>query len=119
MTNQELYTKVRNHLLTQNQKSLMVRNGKVDPNEHVCAYRGLNGLRCAIGILIPQTNYQKVFEDKTISVPSIQAAIPSVDWSTQECLLTSLQLVHDEYEVGEWKLRLDRVARDFQLQVEA
>ena len=65
MTEQEAFTKVRDHLLRQKEKCIV--NG-------LCAYRGENGLKCAIGALISD-------EDLTVVKP--------VDWIMGSALLVS------------------------------
>ena len=57
---QEVFDQVKNHLLTQNKKSLL-------PNEirylgNGCAYRGENGLKCAVGCLIGDDEYTSGIE---------------------------------------------------------
>jgi hypothetical protein len=56
MTLQETFDKVCVHLLTQLQKSVFLdSNGSM-----ACAYRGPNGLKCAVGCLIPDELYVDV-----------------------------------------------------------
>ena len=50
-TSQEVFDVVAKHLLTQNAKSMD------DPWDEMCAYRGENGRRCAVGALIPDDLY--------------------------------------------------------------
>lgn len=48
---QEMYNRVKYHLLTQNQKAT------VSKYNATCAYRTETGLKCAIGALIPEDKY--------------------------------------------------------------
>lgn len=58
MTLQEIYSTVRQHLLTQNARS--AKNGN-------CLYRGPNGTKCAAGALIPDEIYTPSIENKRSS----------------------------------------------------
>lgn len=51
---QEMFNRVKKHLLTQNQKSML--------NDSDCAYKSDDGLRCAIGVLIPEADYEPIME---------------------------------------------------------
>ena len=50
-TAQQVFTQVKNHLLKQNEKSMI--NG-------ICAYRGSNGLQCAAGCLMSDEEANKL-----------------------------------------------------------
>ena len=54
MTNQELYDRVKAHLLAQNDKSI----GYLGQ----CKYHAPDGKKCAIGCLIPEDKYEPAFE---------------------------------------------------------
>lgn len=106
MTDQELFDKVARHLLTQGRKS-------VDGNGSLCRYRGCGGLKCAIGVLIPDELYSPELEGNPA-------------WSTAVCraaglyegvrhLAQCLQDVHDEREPDEWRRGLLCVAETFGL----
>ena len=106
MTNQELYTKVRNHLLKQNAKAML--DG--------CAYRGEGGFKCAIGCLIPDSLYKESFEDNNVTHPSVVLAAGLYPENLD--LARDLQFVHDLYPPIEWQLKLDGVADQYKLKVE-
>lgn len=121
MTNQEVYTKVRNHLLKQGRKSIGLFGG--------CVYRGDGGCKCAIGCLIPDTNYNHALEGNGVTRENVAKAAgleysnnPPFDsgWARgpQIDLASQLQRCHDSYPVEEWEDRLNRIARDNKLEIE-
>jgi len=57
-----------------------------------CAYRGDNGARCAIGVLIPDAQYSRGMEQKSAS--AIYSKVPALH-SIDRILLDRLQTLHD------------------------
>src|SRR3954452_25038072 len=107
MTPQQIYNRVAKHLLTQNRKS-------VKPGTMRCLYRGPNGLKCAIGILIPNKLYSEDME----RVPVLNLCrFPSLKsrFDGHYSLLCELQTVHDSHPVRSWPALLRGVAREFDL----
>lgn len=115
MTNQELYSTSRNHLLTQMQKSLrsneLSREDSLYPSK--CAYRGVGGLKCAIGCLIPDERYDPTLEGFSVYSERVQKAAEYTE--EQNVLAGALQRVHDTCEPNNWQLQLDKVAERFEL----
>ena len=114
MTNQEIYTKVRDHLLTQMKKS----QGLLQREDHgeymTCLYYGPDGLKCAVGALIPENMYNPRMEGEGVDTDIIKNAL---DYSEeQKRLLQELQCVHDEHDPDEWQGKLWDVADDFGLE---
>lgn len=107
MTNQELYTTVRNHLLKQNQKAT---------SNDRCLYRTAEGLKCAIGVLIPDSLYSFALEGWSCDRPIVKEATGLTD--DQLPLGHALQSVHDGRAVIDWTPALDNIAKEFDLQVE-
>jgi len=58
MTRQELLEKVVRHCDQQGERSLRLKGGTLE----VCAYRGKEGLKCAIGALMPDSSYSESLE---------------------------------------------------------
>lgn len=106
MTDQELFDKVRTHLLTQNDRS--VRGA-------VCLYRGPAGLKCAIGALIPDDRYDESLEGKLATQSAVLAAAGIEENSG--FLVEKLQQIHDSYEPEQWAEQLAEVAKQFDLRV--
>jgi len=96
MEAQEIFDKVATHLLKQGRRSTQPESGEM------CAYRGADGTKCAVGVLIPDELYNDMMEGRTIVglLDSEQYNLP--EWmSKNEGLLGSLQSVHDRE--SRWK----------------
>lgn len=107
---QETFDKVVRHLLTQKEVSRRGEGG--------CAYRGEDGLMCAVGCLIPDENYSDVLERRAADHKAVLGALsvqhrPS---TTEEALLlVHLQWCHDESLPDGWPQGLAKVAAHFDL----
>ena len=134
LTDQEIYNKVRTHLLTQMKKStVQLHNPFRTPCTYdVCVYRGEDGRKCAIGVLIPDELYTKDIEGSDIlayrtlvlTEPLRKAGIlpDNLDGKarcTRVSLLKELQVIHDNYEPYEWEAELTKLAKEFRLKVES
>ena len=97
---QEMFNKVATHLLTQNCQSQRPSTlGK--HQDIVCAYRGEEGRKCAIGVLIPDEVYDPAME--ALSVLMLTERFPSLGFMKGHIhFLDRLQRIHDQYEVGQW-----------------
>lgn len=86
MTPQEIFEKVSRHLLTQNKRSMLVVPG--DSTDHGCAYRGQDGLRCAVGCLITD----EVYEEAKTSIPKSEYAFPGLEEFSvvDDCVIDAL-----------------------------
>lgn len=94
MTQQEAFQIVKKHLLCQKQRS--IRGFK-------CLYRGPGGLKCAVGALIPDDEYNSVYEDTSLQfVHSICPTLSRLDY----VFLRDMQSLHDCVEEKEWDTRL-------------
>lgn len=122
MNRQQVYDKVRQHLLKQGAKSV---------DGFSCVYRSDNGMKCAIGALIPDWLYDKLDKEgqavegedviALLQEPEIQALFDfepneDIEDGPMSSLLTSLQSIHDTYEPHEWDWRLRDVARNHGLE---
>jgi len=99
-TKQKLFDTVATHLLTQNEKS-------IDSHGN-CVYRGTKGLKCAIGVLIPDETYSADMEGETAQDVLRQCGLV-LDKGANH-LAGSLQSLHDKYCVESWKDRLSVLA---------
>jgi len=109
MNKQEIFDKVKEHLLKQDACS---------ETDDDCAYRGKDGLKCAIGILIPDSLYEKSMESSSIKgvldcYPDVKDYIDP-DGENIE-LLTDLQVIHDNGYPCEWEEKLTECANTFGL----
>lgn len=116
LNGQQIYNKVKKHLLKQGEQSL---------TRGECMYRGPRGLKCAAGVLISDENYSRILEncmvDSTITPGDIGAARvvqALVDSGVDPAwipLVKQLQSVHDAGNPRHWREKLAVVARDFRL----
>jgi hypothetical protein len=95
MQQQEVFDIVVKHLFTQRRQSMT----NSYPQAY-CAYRGVEGTKCAVGILIPDDVYTEDMEEKCVDELRHQHGdvLPQfiMDYHS---LLQSLQNVHDHYMV--------------------
>lgn len=106
MNKQEIFNKVRDHLLSQNKRSAIYGRN---------LYRGPDGLMCAIGCLIDDEHYSARVEGKTPDgVAAFEALFKSgiSEEIIHSGLLHELQALHDLEPVEEWSYRLRWIARD-------
>lgn len=124
MNRQDIYTKVRTHLLKQNERATDEYGS--------CAYRGENGKKCAIGCLIPDDLYDYSFEGEGASeLP--QAIYDYLGVNYEEAIqkysgdggkddgdlgfLIGLQNIHDCFDADEWEMCLGDFASAWELSV--
>ena len=111
MTNQEIYDKVKRHLMRQKRPAM---DGKR------CVYRNADGLRCAVGCLIPKNLYKPKYESWVMNAiiaeigPRVGIGEESLD------LLGDLQIIHDGADsesdpVAFWRSELPLIANRFGL----
>jgi hypothetical protein len=103
-TEQEIFDQVANHMLTQMRKS--------QQSDGSCAYRGLNGLKCAAGCLIADDEYTIEFENNTWLKLVQNKKVPS----RHLALIDELQIHHDETDCRKWKDGLKGIAESFNLE---
>lgn len=124
MTNQQIFDKVATHLLKQGAKSQQ-HTGE----QPTCAYRGENGMMCAVGCLIKDEDYRPAFEgygvaaipnykeqcnfDVKFLADALSKAEIDVNSSDTVLLLSELQQLHDQTAPSEWPERLRYVAIDW------
>lgn len=113
---QTIFDTVSNHLLTQNQTAMIGGS---------CRYRGDNGLKCAVGCLISDSDYcleieGVIIKDTDVSFGKTLKNIllrNQIDMEKLEVvsLLIDLQKIHDAVEPWNWKVRLKSVAENHRL----
>lgn len=114
LTSQKIFDIVAGHLIEQGQRSL-------SKDEHICAYRGDEGLMCAVGVLIPDELYKSEMEGKAI------LELTGLNWTfgldylaEHRALVQRLQTVHDMPHTwatpGLLQERLREVAQEFDLE---
>ncbi len=101
MTNQEVFDTVVNHLRQQGQQCVS------DDDEIGCAYRGPNGMKCAVGALIPDELYDEAFEGKNVYQDEIGLVLR--DLGIERGLAAELQNIHDR-DQSRWEERWEALA---------
>lgn len=110
-TNQEIFDKVAIHLLTQNQKSMML---DID-SDQICVYKNPEGLKCAAGILIPDEIYEPEMDKYKFTWDDLINNYKVLqDVGDPEFILV-LQRIHDMSEVEHWREHLTELAKDYNL----
>lgn len=115
MTQEEIFNKVAEHLLTQKQRAF-------DPKEedNPCRYR-FGELKCAVGCLITDENYDSKFEGFAVANHRVFEAVEkSINQPLNVdsiALLTVLQKIHDFVDPEQWdeRLRMEARCRDFRI----
>lgn len=98
----------------------MLRQGRKSLNEsNFCAYRGRDGLKCAVGHIIPDNLYMEEFDERdgehyTSVMRKLRDHI-MVEDDRGLTLLGRLQLVHDHRSPGCWPGELAEIASEFSL----
>lgn len=107
---QEIFDTVARHLFTQGERSFNNILSKL------CAYRGKNGMKCAIGCLIPDGRYELSIEGKTVYRLS-ENKFP--EWGPIREFLGELQIAHDQcenwYNTKTMRKELRRISDKFRL----
>lgn len=109
MTEQEVFDTVKKHLLTQNKKA---KNG----SGAICLYRTPNGLKCAIGCMIPDDKYVSRMEDTSVHI--LLFMYPGLPFANvDKKFLVSLQDIHDykHNKVEDWPRLLEEFAIEHNL----
>lgn len=104
MTAQEVFNEVKDHLLSQKEQSRS-ENG-------CCAYRGEDGLKCAIGCLLPDELCFPEFEGQSIFGIINYNEILEFLGDTHVSLLEELQSIHDDLMPVDWPDALLELARN-------
>lgn len=112
MNKLEVFEKVKVHLLQQNARSIRSRYGA----GALCAYRGDNGLSCAVGCLIKDEFYHPSLETKSVQAPEIIGALVASGIVERHALVSTndpiikllfrLQRMHDSTAVADWSWEL-------------
>ena len=122
MTMQEIFNIAAPALLAQDARSFR-KNALSEDDETVeviCAYRSTDGLKCAIGHIIPDSIYREEMEGRAVleiytEYEDFKNIIGS-EWDSQLLtFLTRLQEVHDNYEPFLWSMVFRDLAADFNL----
>lgn len=111
---QQIFTRVKEHLLTQN---VQCKSGRG------CAYRNDEGQTCAVGCLITEEHYCPSIEGADATSTLVKDAVEKslgIDELEEETvsLLRKLQIMHDEEFPYKWPEHLQHIATEYSLQYE-
>jgi hypothetical protein len=112
MNEQDIFNKVAAHLLKQNKASMIIGAHSFP----LCKYRSFDGLKCAIGCLIPDEDYDPAIDDG--NGLEIGRALPYIGVKTRTeigsylPLLRKLQHIHDQHDPSTWAFQLAQLAAD-------
>ena len=112
LTKQDIFNTAANGMLKQGKKS------EDSEGSSECLYRGPNGLKCAVGMLIPDDLYKARFEGQKVSDPSLIKALVKIGLPNTVVFadfLDHLQGVHDDHHVEDWDRELVNFAHHYDL----
>lgn len=113
LNKQQVFDKVALHLLKQNARSLAEEAlGSAESGD--CAYRGKDGLMCAVGCLIPDELYYPNMEGSAVSgILAADIRLQELFESEVICgfFLDELQAIHDTTPVQDWYFYLLELAK--------
>lgn len=112
---QQLYNRVRDHLLRQLERARVYDE---ESGGHRCVYRSPDGLKCAVGCLIPDELYDPAIEGVLIQygdyeMRPVERKLFKLLGDPPDAvvrLLRDLQSTHDGVDVGLWKEKLREIA---------
>lgn len=119
-TKQEVFDIVVKHLFTQKQQSVECEGGR-------CLYRGPNGLKCAVGVLIKDEDYKVGMEGVAVSgSPFVLNALEKNGIYAKDSMLSmlnALQYIHDstpyaQQDLQYVKFQITEVAAEHDLTVD-
>lgn len=127
MTNQEAFTQALLGLRAQREASVTPAN---EHHPERCAYRNHKGLKCAVGMLIPDEVYNSLTLDiegasiAALSYPAfISTGLSQLLDGLDPNLLADLQSAHDSqlrnYGLGPWEMRMKAIAYKYELVYES
>lgn len=109
LTNQTAFEIMVNHLLKQGEKSRAY-------DRATCVYRNPDGLKCAVGAILPDELYVPSMENKLANALfSDYPAIGKLWENISINLLAKMQYIHDHRDVDEWYDEFAAIADDFNL----
>jgi len=106
---QEIFDFISNHLLTQNERSGDVGYRKM----FSCKYKSSTGLKCAVGCLMSDEEYDVKLEGYGINSNKFNKFNISED---RKDLLRALQMIHDSIKPDSWKRELEMFAKNLHLE---
>lgn len=103
----DTFLNVKKHLLGQGERAQKA-NG-------TCMYKTEDGLSCAVGCLLTDITYNKVFEGESVDDPRVLQALCKEGYPTEKeaCdLYLELQHIHDALPIDTWEEKLDKLEKE-------
>jgi hypothetical protein len=132
MDKQAIFDKVYTHLMTQKKRAARRERIPsiygVSHRRAICQYRAADGLRCAVGALIPDELYDPWMDEAGSvfalfgdgrSAPLAGHLGLNLDSEEELDFLANLQYIHDQNKPSLWRRKLNRLAKDAGLTVPA
>jgi len=115
MTYQEIYDKVKQHLLTQNAKAVdPSRVAEAPAGSMFCCYRSPDGKMCAAGCLIKDEFYSPDLEGKAVTYHMVASAL-RYSGVISPTFVVELQYIHDHEDEATWGQKLSEFAKIYGL----
>lgn len=111
---QEIFNKVKTHLLSQGKRSIIPWSHGINS-----AYYGSDGCKCSIGCLIQPEFYSPALEGYAVSRDWVIEALESSGIDVKSLpnrFLWDLQTLHDSTEPCEWEEGLKKIAKNYRLE---
>jgi hypothetical protein len=112
MNRQDVFNKIWDYFIVN-------KNPKAGDN-NTCYYRGPGGIKCFVGVLIPDDMYSPDMENKSAGemLEKFPALMKHLDASGSDLFfLKILQDIHDYYTPDMWRKELNDFAITFDLQI--
>lgn len=120
MNRQEIFDTVVAHLRKQNRHASSFKRECLGFLTTECLYRTPEGLKCAVGCLIPEDKYTLAIEGKTVfQIFKYHPGLLPIALEGEIPFLTDLQSVHDQHEIPFWEGQLERTADRWNLEYRA
>ncbi len=111
LTAQQVFDRVSDHLLTQKKKSLRPKSDWIEADKPECAYRGVDGLKCAVGCLFTDEDMKIVKENTVVGVYENKFETIRTNYS----MLDELQSIHDTKKPSRWIEKLAVLAKKYNI----
>lgn len=109
---QAIFDKTLNHLRIQKEKSYNTR-------QLSCMYHNKEGLKCAVGIHIPDEVYDPAMEGESVNTIlrkfPILFTLDAFNTNTKIDLLREMQVIHDTFKCENWEMHFKNLANECRL----
>ncbi len=109
-----MFNKIVKHLLKQNKKCELTNKN----DYKMCVYRGENGMKCAIGCILPDKLYRPRHDKESYDIYRLMNNLEIRKYFGGKDnieFLVELQGIHDSYNPKNWKFKLKIFAKKYDL----